>query len=107
MRLFTLLLSAVEPLLGQGDAVRTDRYPEIRVLIREAETAATNIRFLNDRSNPRSWAASLYARAGYLDDATRAYGKPSDPASGPPYDIWRARVIYGDLAGAEKTLESI
>jgi len=40
----------VEPLLGQGDAVRTDRYPEIRVLIREAETAATNIRFLNRRS---------------------------------------------------------
>jgi tetratricopeptide (TPR) repeat protein len=109
MRLFTLIMAAAVPLHAQDDPVRTDRYPQIRVLVREAETAAANIGFLDDRSNPHSWAASLYARAGYLDDATRAFGKPSSgqPASEPPYDLWRARVLYGDLIGAEKSLESI
>jgi tetratricopeptide (TPR) repeat protein len=107
MRLFTLLIAVVVPLRSQGDAVRADRYPEIRVLLREAEAAATKIAFLDDRSNPHSWAASLYARAGYLEDATRAFGKSSEPASEPPYSLWRARVLYGDLIGAEKTLESI
>jgi tetratricopeptide (TPR) repeat protein len=106
MRLFTLMMAALVPLGAQGETARTDRYPEIRVLIREAETASVNIQYLDDRSDPHSWGARLFARAGYLDDAARAFGK-LDPAVEPPYDLWRARVLYGDLAGAEKSLESI
>jgi hypothetical protein len=80
-----------------------DLYPEIRVLIREAETSAVNIRFLANERSPSLWAGGLYARAGYLDDAARAFGKSSHL----PYQLWQARVLYGDLAGVDRTLESI
>ena len=99
--LYFVAVIVAKGVIGAGSG--TDLYPEIRALIREAETSAVNIPFLDDRSNPTTWAASLYARAGYLDDAARAFGKLSVP----PYVLWRARVLYGDLAGAEKSLESI
>jgi len=95
--LFTLSIS-----LCAQTADEHDRYPVVRTLIQEAETAAVNIRFFDDRSSPSSWASSLYARAGYITDAIRANGGRGDA-----YHIWRARVLYGDLAGVETTFESI
>ena len=109
MRLLTLFIVATLSTRAQQSAVTVDRYPEIRVLIHEAETAAVNIRFLDDRSNPHTWAASLYARAGYLDDAARVFDKQTSslpPASQPPFALWCARVVYGDLPGAEKLLNA-
>lgn len=102
MRLLFLLVFALLALHAQ-DSGQTGRYPQIRSLIREAEAAAVNVPVLDDKMRPSAWAASLYARAGYLDDAARAYGKTSEP----PVLLWRARVLYGDLAGAEKDLASI
>jgi hypothetical protein len=74
----------------------SDFYPEIRAIIREAELASVNIRFLNDRSNPSGWAGRLYAQAGYLEDAARAFTKALDsPSMKPEPSLWRARVVYG------------
>ena len=103
MRPFVVIAVTLLPMVAQ-EAGQHDRYPEIRALIREAELAAVNIQFLKDRSEPSSWAARLYGRAGYLEDAARALGNKPDSAG---YFLWRARVVYGDLAGAEQSLAAI
>src|SRR6266576_3663634 len=74
-------------------AQSSDLYPQVHALLLEAEAAAANVRFLDDRSNPRTSIGSLLAHAGYLEDAARAFA--SDPSSfpGPPYDLWRAWVV--------------
>ena len=71
-------------------AQNRDLYPQVHGLLLEAEVASANIRFLDDRSNPRTSIGGLFAHAGYLEDAERAFA--SDPSSvpGPPYDLWRA-----------------
>jgi len=103
MRPFVVIAVTLLPMVAQ-EAGQHDRYPEIRALMREAELAAVNIQFLKDRSEPSSWAARLYGRAGYLEDAARALGNKPDSAG---YFLWRARVLYGDLAGAEQSLAAI
>jgi len=45
----------------------------------------------------------LYAHAGYIEDAKRVIG----PSKVPSYRLWKARVIYGDLTGAEASLDKI
>jgi tetratricopeptide (TPR) repeat protein len=95
--LFTISIA-----LHAQTADQADRYPVIRKLIQEAETAAVGIQYLDDRSNPREWASRLYAHAGYLADAIRANDGRADA-----YHIWRARVLYGDLETVEKSFESI
>jgi tetratricopeptide (TPR) repeat protein len=102
MRLIVLFV-VVLSFLGAQQSQPTDRYPEIRAIIREAEVAAKNVPILPDKSRPVLWAGNLYARAGYLDDAERAYSKTDVP----PVTVFRARVVYGDLAGAEKYLRSL
>lgn len=68
-----------------------------------AELSAENVRQLADGSNPWTWAGSLYARAGYLADAERVLG----PSEEPDFVLWSARVVYGDLAGAEVSIDKI
>jgi tetratricopeptide (TPR) repeat protein len=80
-----------------------DLYPTVHVLIREAETAAAGIRPSPERDKSFRWIGSLYARAGYIGDARRAFGAQLRPA----YQLWEAQVVYGDLAGAEKSFETI
>jgi hypothetical protein len=101
-RILTPVTLFLLPLYAQAPS--SDRYPEIRAIIREAEAASAGVRLLDDRSNPHSWAGTLYARAGYLEDSARAFGV--DLASRSPYPLWRAQVVYGDLAGAEKKLRA-
>jgi len=102
MRLIVLFVIVLSFLSAQ-EIQPSDRYPKIRAIIREAEVAAKDIPILPDKSRPAQWAGNLYARAGYLDEAERAYSK----AAVPPVTVFRARVVYGDLAGAEKYLQSI
>lgn len=80
-----------------------DMYPQVRAIVYEAETNSTGIQFLPDRSEPLLVAGRLYMRAGYLDDAARVFGSLSDDR----YHLWKFRAVYGDLDGADKTLESI
>jgi len=56
----------------QLGAQTRDLYPQVHALLLEAETSSTNIQFLDDRSNPHTSIGSLYALAGYLEDAERA-----------------------------------
>lgn len=100
MKLYALFfVASIQYAQPPGQA---DLYPLVRTLVQEAERATVQVQFLDDRSNPRSWASRLYARAGYLNDAVRANGGRDDA-----YQIWRARVLYGDLAGGERTIESM
>lgn len=103
MRLAALCALALVLPLGAQDGGQPDRYPQIRAIIREAEVDAAGVPMLPDRSRPEEWAGRLYARAGYLDDATRAYGKTGDVQ----IILLRARVIYGELPDVDKGLESI
>ena len=91
------------PLHAQG----RDLYPQVHGLLLEAEAASANIRFLDDRSNPRTSIGGLFAHAGYLEDAERAFA--SDPSSrpGPPYDLWRAWVVYGRMDRVEKSIDAM
>jgi tetratricopeptide (TPR) repeat protein len=98
---FASLVTIPISLLAQASD-QADRYPLIRSLLQEAETAAIGIRYFDDRSNPRSWASTLYARAGYLSDAIRANDGRADA-----YHVWKARVLYGELEAVDKTFDSI
>ena len=49
------------------------------------------------------WAGRLYARAGYLSDASREFTKTPEGAN----PLWRARLLYGaDLVGVEQDMLS-
>jgi tetratricopeptide (TPR) repeat protein len=98
MKPLALAMGAFLPLCAQ----QIDLYPGTRALIREAETAAASNRNLDDRRSETSWAGRLYERAGYLDDAVRAFGNPAGACG-----LYRARTVYGDLAGAQKCVEAI
>src|SRR5438477_12744346 len=89
--LFVLMFNAV--CVAAQDA---DRYPGIRSIIIEAETASNGIPILPDRSKPLSTVADLYARAGYLQEAKRALSK----AGGSAEQLSYARALYGDVDGA-------
>ena len=80
-----------------------DLYPRIRSIIREAEIASANIRLFEDRSIPAEWAGHLYARAGYLEDAGRAFGRSSRF----PFPLLEACVLYENAAEAERMLMSV
>jgi tetratricopeptide (TPR) repeat protein len=101
-RLLFLLLIGPAAAPGQGTAA-VDLYPEARALLLAAELSAENLRQLADGSDPWTWAGSLYARAGYLADAERVLG----PSEEPHFIVWTARVVYGDLAGAEASIDKI
>ncbi len=101
-RVFSILLVGSAALLGQGVAQR-DLYPEVRALLLEAELAANGLRELADGLNPWTRMGEMYARAGYVADAERVMG----PTKEPSYRVWQARVVYGDLAGAEASFEKI
>lgn len=103
MRPFALLVLSSLLLRAQAQ----DLYPEIHALVSEAESAAADIRLLEDRSDPHAWAGRIYARAGYLDDAERAFAVSPGSSDGPPYPLWRAWVVYGRLDRAEKSFESV
>src|SRR4051812_13071468 len=102
MRLLAFIFSVVLSASAQ-DAGGTGRYPEVRAFLREAESIAATIVPPKDRHESAGSLASLYAQAGYLDDSARAFANVSDP----PYALWKARVVYGDLAGAEKSVQAI
>jgi hypothetical protein len=87
-----------------SSAQHEDLYPDIRPIIREAETASSNIRSFDDRSSPAGWAGHLYARAGYLGDAERAFSRA---AAISPFPLLKAYVLYGDLTAADKMLGCI
>jgi tetratricopeptide (TPR) repeat protein len=91
------------PLSAQG----RDLYPQVRALLLEAEAASTKIQFLDDRSNPHTSIGTLYAHAGYLEDAERAFARTQSPTPDPPYDLWRGWVVYGRLDRAEKSIDAI
>ncbi len=99
---FFLIFATSVALRGQSKA-DPNLYPEVRALILEAELAANGLRMPENGSNPWTWAGSLYAQAGYVEDAERLFG----PSAEPPYKLWKARVVYGDLAGAEASLDKI
>jgi tetratricopeptide (TPR) repeat protein len=101
MRLCILLIVFVSLVLAQNTS-QADRYPTVRVVIAEAETTTASIQPSQERQRTVWRVANVYARAGYLDDAGRLLGP-----SGRSVDIWKAQVLYGDLNGAEKDLESI
>ena len=98
----TLLVSAW--LLTPGAAqTTTDYYPEVRKVLLEAEAASVGITILPDRSTPLPWAARLYARAGYLEDAARAWKKAGEGQE----QLISARVLYGDLPGGLNVIAAI
>jgi len=103
MRNLALLLYGLVWTSVCARAEALDRYPEIRTIILEAETASAGITTLADGSEPLSWAADLYARAGYLEDASRALTK----AGAPPEQLSAARALYGDLDGALKAVTAM
>lgn len=78
-------------------------YPDAWALIHEAEIASAHTVMFDDRSRPSDWEGHLYARAGYLEDAARAFG--THPAY--PTVLLKAQALYGDLPSAEKGLEAI
>jgi tetratricopeptide (TPR) repeat protein len=96
-----LLSLTCGPFHCQGAVVNL--YPDTRTIILEAESAAAGITTLPDGSKPLSWEADLYARAGYLEDATRAATKAGVPLE----QLAFARTLYGDLDGALKSVRVI
>jgi len=98
--LSTLLLVRIVFAAG---AEQPDLYPQIREIIQAAERDSLQIAMLDDRSRPGEWAGHLYARAGYLSEAARAYSRTSTV----PFALFKARIIYGDLAGTEKGIASL
>ncbi len=74
----------------------------------EAETASANIKVSETiGSNPRTSIGALYAHAGYLDDAERAFARSPSSVPGPPYPLWRGWVVYGRLDRAEKSIDAV
>lgn len=84
-----------------------DLYPQVHALLLQAETSSANIQFLDDRSNPHTSIGSLYAHAGYLEDAERAFARSPSSVPGPPYDLWRGWVVYGRLDRVEKSIDAM
>lgn len=84
-----------------------DHYPQVRALVLEAASSTANIRLLNDRSNPHTWAGDILAHAGYLEDAERIYARSPGPFSDPPVILWRSWVVYGQRKRAEQFIESL
>lgn len=86
-------------------ATAADYYPEIRTIIQEAveASAGAGISVLPDRSKPMTWAADLFARAGYLEDADKAAAK----AGVGPEQFVRARTLYGDLVSARRAIDAV
>lgn len=91
----------------QLDGQNRDLYPQVHALLLEAETASANIEFLDDRSNPHTSIGSLYAQAGYLEDAERVLARYPSSVPGVHPDLWRAWVVYGRLDRAEKSIDSV
>lgn len=88
-------------------AQKLDLYPQVHTVLLDAEASATNITFLDDRSNPHTSIGDLYAHAGYLEDAERVFAGYPSSIPGPPYYLWRAWVVYGRLDRAEKSIDEI
>ena len=89
------------------EAQNLDLYPQVHKILIDAEASATNIRFLDDRTNPHTWIGDLYAHAGYLEDAERAFAASPSSIPGPPYYLWRAWVVYGRPDRAEKSIDAV
>ncbi|WP_031500753.1 hypothetical protein [Bryobacter aggregatus] len=75
-----------------------DVYPEIRALLREAETAFSELRPVDRARWTRDHIATLYSKAGYFADADRVFGAEE---SGWPRHL-KAFAVYGRAADAEK-----
>ena len=101
MRLISTLFVAAAAFAAGPEQL--DLYPQARGIIQAAERDSLHISMLDDRSRPVEWAAHLYARAGYLEEAAQAYSRSSDS----PMTLIKARVVYGDLPGAEKAIAAI
>ncbi|WP_031500754.1 hypothetical protein [Bryobacter aggregatus] len=71
--------------------------------LREAEKLALSIPNWEQRLKSLDWVGRIYARAGYLEDAKRAFGKQAAV----PYAIWTARLVSGDLPGALRDIATI
>jgi len=102
-RLTRLLLVYALLLTPSPAETARDFYPEVRKILLEVETAAAGIAVLPDRGEPLPWAARLFARAGYLDDAARVLTK----AGRGQEQIASARVLYGDLPGGLQAVGAV
>ena len=111
--LFSLLLAASiaipqtggSSVAGTSSEVAQDRdlYPQIHTLMQEADAASIHISAFDDRGVPAEWAGHLYARAGYLRDAARAFSR----TTAFPINLLKADVLYGESASADKLLARI
>jgi hypothetical protein len=79
-------------LLSTNPCRAADLYPKIHEIILEAEADSAGMLVLPDKSRPIEYAASLLARAGYIDDAKKAGASP--------VRLVRAWTLYGDADGA-------
>lgn len=102
IKLAVLLLCAAAS--AASAAKGQDLYPRIHKIIQAAETTSANIRAFDDRSLPAEWAGRLYARAGYVQDAERAFSRSSGVVS---FVLLKAYVLYGDGAAADRLLTRI
>ena len=80
-----------------------DRYPDIRKILEAVETVSVKVPVLNDRARSAELLGRLYARAGYLDAAARAYRRTTTL----PVQLWKARIVYGDWLTAEKEAAAV
>lgn len=70
------------------------RYPEQRLLIREAETAISQVLDGPVRHDLIFYVTDLYSRAGAFDDVARLTGNTTPPSLA----LVQAHLKYGDLA---------
>lgn len=90
--------------VGFGGLVNgRDLCPQVRSILQDAESWSIHIPAFEDRSVPAAWMGRLYARAGYLDDSRRAFGRTSQT----PVALIKASVVYGYIADADRTLDRI
>jgi hypothetical protein len=101
------LLAVFVILTASLSAQSRNLYPQVHAVLLEAESSSTNIHLLDDRTNPHTYIGSLYAHAGYLEDAERAFAREASSAPGPPYPLWRAWVVYGRLDRVQKSIDAI
>jgi tetratricopeptide (TPR) repeat protein len=92
------LLFLCAPLVAQAPR---DFYPAVRSLLIEAESAASKIVPVSESQSQFSRAGHLYARAGYLDDAARAYTRAAVK-----YNAMAApTAVYGDRDAAIRLVD--